>query len=98
MMIATSTDSGSASHAALAAASHNMMLAATMHLVNSMIADVRIRFFMLPDYIRKSQVSHRAIFEAVKERDEERAKREMSLHLDIVTEFAEKYPAEREGK
>ena len=85
-------------HAALAAASHNMMLAATMHLVNSMIADVRIRFFMLPDYIRKSQVSHRAIFEAVKDRDEERAKREMNLHLDIVTEFAEKYPAERDEK
>ena len=80
-------------HAALAAASHNMMLAATMHLVNSMIADVRIRFFMLPDYIQKSQVSHRAIFEAVKARDEERAQREMNLHLNIVSEFAEKYPA-----
>ena len=80
-------------HDALAVASHNAMLAATMHLVNSMIADVRIRFFMLPDYIQKSQVSHRAIFEAVKARDEERAQREMNLHLDIVSEFAEKYPA-----
>lgn len=84
-------------HAALAAASHNMILAATMHLVNSMIAEVRIRFFMLPDYIQKSQASHRAIYEAVRSRDEVRAQREMELHLDIVTEFSERYPSVEEA-
>jgi GntR family transcriptional repressor for pyruvate dehydrogenase complex len=79
-------------HDALAVASHNMMLAATIHLVNSMIADVRDRFFQKPDYIRISQESHRAIYEAVKARDSVRAAHEMDLHLDIVEEFARKYP------
>ena len=79
-------------HDALAIASHNMMLAATIHLVNSMIADIRIRFFGRPDYQRQSQESHLAIYEAVRDRDEERAKREMDCHLKIVEDFARKYP------
>ena len=79
-------------HDALAIASHNMMLAATIHLVNSMIADIRVRFFGRPDYQRRSQESHIAIYEAVRDRDEERAKREMDLHLKIVEDFARKYP------
>ena len=83
-------------HDALAVASHNMMLAATIHLVNSMIADVRRRFFKKPDYIRRSQESHRAIFEAIKSGDVELAKREMNLHLDIVVEFSGRYPELRE--
>lgn len=79
-------------HDALAIASHNMMLAATMHLVNSMIADIRIRFFGRPDYQRRSFESHVAIYEAVRDRDEVRAKREMNRHLEIVEDFARKYP------
>jgi GntR family transcriptional repressor for pyruvate dehydrogenase complex len=79
-------------HDALAMAGHNMMLAATIHLVNSMIADVRKMFFKNPDYIRRSQESHRAIYEAVRDKDTERARREMELHLDIVEDFAKKYP------
>ncbi|MCI8848616.1 MAG: FadR family transcriptional regulator [Oscillibacter sp.] len=81
-------------HDALAVASHNMMLAATIHLVTSMIAEIRIRFFGRPDYQRRSMESHIAIYEAVKAHDVERAKREMKLHLDIVEEFAQKYPKE----
>lgn len=83
-------------HDALAVASHNMMLAATIHLVNSMIADVRRRFFKKPDYIRRSQESHRAILEAVKSGNVELAQREMNLHLDIVGEFSKRYPELRE--
>jgi GntR family transcriptional repressor for pyruvate dehydrogenase complex len=79
-------------HDVLAVASHNMMLAATIHLVNSMIADVRKLFFKKPNYIRVSQESHRAIYEAVKDRDVDRARHEMNLHLDIVEDFAKKYP------
>ena len=79
-------------HDALAIASHNMMLAATIHLVNSMIADIRIRFFGRPDYQRQSQESHLAIYEVVRDRDEERAKREMDCHLKIVEDFARKNP------
>lgn len=81
-------------HDALAIASHNMMLAATIHLVTSMIAEIRIRFFGRPDYQRRSMDSHTAIYEAVRDRDVARAKREMELHLEIVEEFAQKYPKE----
>ncbi len=81
-------------HDALAVASHNMMLAATIHLVTSMIAEIRIRFFGRPDYQRRSMDSHTAIYEAVRDRDVQRAKREMELHLEIVEEFAQKYPKE----
>lgn len=42
-------------HDSLAVASHNSMLAATIHLVNNLIADVRIRFWDLPDYQERTQ-------------------------------------------
>ena len=32
------------------------------------------------------------LFRSVRDRDEERAKREMDLHLKIVEDFARKYP------
>ena len=79
-------------HDTLAEASHNVMLAATIHLVGSPLADVRRRFFGLPDYQQRTQDSHHAIYEAVKDRDVVRAKREMEFHLGIVDEFLQKYP------
>lgn len=79
-------------HDALAEASHNVMLAATIHLVGSLLADVRRRFFGLPDYQQRTQDSHHAIYEAVKARNPELAKEEMTLHLGIVDEFLQKYP------
>lgn len=85
-------------HDALAVASHNAMLASTIHLVNSLIADVRIRFWDLPDYQDKTLRSHKAIFEAVKARDATRAQLEMILHLSIVQEFSEKYPDRSLGR
>ena len=85
-------------HDALAVASHNAMLASTIHLVNNLIADVRIRFWDLPDYQEKTMRSHRAIYEAVKARDAVRAQLEMILHLNIVKEFSEKYPDRSLGK
>ena len=85
-------------HDALAVASHNSMLASTIHLVNNLIADVRIRFWDLPDYQERTMQSHRAIYEAVKARDAVRAQLEMILHLNIVKEFSEKYPDRSLGK
>ena len=81
-------------HDALAVASHNVMLAATIHLVNSMIAEIRIRFFGRPDYQQRTQESHNAIYEAVRDRDVARAQREMELHLKIVEDFSKKYPVQ----
>ena len=85
-------------HDSLAVASHNSMLAATIHLVNNLIADVRIRFWDLPAYQERTQRSHYAIYQAVCDRDVERAQLEMSRHLAIVDEFSEKYPGRSMGE
>lgn len=85
-------------HDAIAVASHNSMLAATIHLVNNLIADVRIRFWDLPNYQEKTQLSHRAIYDAIKSRDAQRARQEMILHLAIVEEYSEKYPERSLGE
>ena len=84
-------------HDAVAVASHNAMLASTIHLVNNLIADVRIRFWDLPYYQDRTLRSHRDIYEAIKARDVRRAQLEMILHLDIVREFSEKYPGRSKG-
>ena len=78
-------------HDALAVASHNTMLAGTIHLVNSMIADLRNRYVELPGFVQTALESHKAIFEAVKAKDAEAARREMKHHLEIVDEFRAKY-------
>ena len=79
-------------HDALAVASHNSMLASTIYLINNLIADIRIRFWDLPMYQDDTLASHRAIFEAIKNGDETRAKLEMILHLGIVKKFSDQYP------
>lgn len=84
-------------HDALAVASHNAMLASTIHLVNNLIADVRIRFWDLPNYQEKTNLSHAGIYEAVKTRDAQKARHEMIEHLKIVDEFAQKYPERSDG-
>ena len=79
-------------HEALAVASHNALLAAAIHLVNSMIAGIRDRFFERPDYPRIAYESHVLIYDAVKDRDPERARQEMENHLQIVRKFSQEYP------
>ena len=81
-------------HDALAAASHNMIMAATIHMVTCMISNIRTRFLLQPDYIEQSKVSHRALYEAIKARNAEAAAQEMNNHLDIVKHFSKKYPEE----
>ena len=85
-------------HDAVAVASHNAMLASTIHLVSNLIADVRIRFWDLPYYQEKTLRSHRNIYEAIKARDVRRAQLEMILHLEIVREFSERYPGRSIGE
>ena len=84
-------------HDSLAVASHNAMLASTIHLVNNLIADVRIRFWDLPNYQEITLKSHAAIYEAVKARDVHRAQLEMILHLSIVDDYSRKYPDRSKG-
>ncbi len=79
-------------HDALALASHNAMLAAAIHLVNSMIAGIRVRFFEIPDYPPVAYESHVLIYQAIRDKDPDRALKEMENHLQIVRKFSEKYP------
>jgi len=85
-------------HNAMAVASHNPMLAATIYLVNNLIADIRIRFWDLRCYQEQTLQSHKAIYEAVLARDKERARLEMLHHLCIVEEFSEMYPERSSGE
>lgn len=78
-------------HDALANASHNTVLIATLHLFSTMISGFRSSFYSLPDYVQRSQESHQAIYDAVQARDVSRARYEMERHLRIAREFIDKY-------
>lgn len=79
-------------HEALATACHDEVFAATMKLFISMIADFRSRFYSLPDYVVQAQESHQAIYEAVRDRDVQRARQEVERHLRIAQGFVDQYP------
>ncbi len=78
-------------HDALAVASHNTMLAGTIHLVNTMIADLRTQYFHFPGFAKEALESHWAIYHAVKDGDIPTARAAMKHHLEIVDEFRAKY-------
>ena len=85
-------------HDALAVASHNAMLASTIHLVNNLIADVRMRFWDLPRYKELTQQTHHEIYMAVKNRNAAEAQEAMIRHLNIVSRYALCYPARDSGE
>ena len=60
-------------HVNLAYASHNTIFAAMLNYVNSLILELRMRFFEREEYHGKTAEAHRRIYEAGKARDEERA-------------------------
>jgi len=74
-------------HTQLAKASHNSIYAIVIDLINSMIQDMRARFFELPTYHQVTLQSHRDILEAVKKRDKALAKKEMVQHFYNINEF-----------
>ena len=78
-------------HNALALATHNAMLANTVYLINNFISDIRLKFYDKPQYPERTLQSHRAIYEAVRDRDAERARLEMIHHLNIAADFFDKY-------
>lgn len=78
-------------HDALAIASHNTMLIGTIHLVNSMIADLHNLYIDLPNFAQTALASHKAIYEAVKAKDADAARQEMKKHLEIVSDFRSCY-------
>ena len=74
-------------HVDLAYASHNTIFAAMLDYVNSLILELRMRFFERADYHGKTAEAHRRIYEAVLERDEELAAYEMGRHLKIIEHY-----------
>ena len=74
-------------HVNLAYASHNTIFAAMLDFVNSLILELRMRFFEREDYHGKTAEAHRRIYEAVKARDEELAAYEMGRHLKLIEDY-----------
>ena len=74
-------------HVNLAYASHNTIFAAMLNYVNSLILELRMRFFEREEYHGKTAEAHRRIYEAVKARDEELAAYEMGRHLRIIENY-----------
>ena len=74
-------------HVNLAYASHNTIFAAMLNYVNSLILELRMRFFEREEYHGKTAEAHRRIYEAVKARDEELAVYEMGRHLRIIENY-----------
>lgn len=74
-------------HVNLAYASHNTIFAAMLDFVNSLILELRMRFFEREDYHGKTAEAHRRIYEAVLARDEELAAYEMGRHLKLIENY-----------
>ena len=83
-------------HVNLAYASHNTIFAAMLNYVNSLILELRMRFFELEEYHGKTAEAHRRIYEAVKARDEELAVYEMGRHLKIIENYDDSTQTSRE--
>ena len=74
-------------HVDLAYASHNTIFAAMLNYVNSLILELRMRFFEREEYHGKTAEAHRRIYEAVLARDEELAAYDMGRHLRIIENY-----------
>ena len=85
-------------HVNLAYASHNTIFAAMLNYVNSLILELRMRFFEREEYHGKTAEAHRRIYEAVKARDEELAVYEMGRHLKIIENYDDSTQTSREQK
>lgn len=68
-------------HRAVAAAAGNPILAALVEMVSTLYFEQRRRVIRTRDQLRDVAITHRNIYHAVRARDPERARREMSQHL-----------------
>jgi GntR family transcriptional repressor for pyruvate dehydrogenase complex len=71
-------------HRALAAASGNPVLAALVDMVSTLVYERRRLTVERARDLKESAEMHRRIYTAVREKDVERARREMSAHLDLA--------------
>jgi len=71
-------------HRAVAAASHNPVLAALVEMVSTLVYERRKLTVERATDLRESAEMHRRVYDAVRDRDADRARREMSDHLDLA--------------
>jgi GntR family transcriptional repressor for pyruvate dehydrogenase complex len=74
-------------HDAIAVASHNEMLGAMIRLIKSMLVPVQIPPFHCPNFTQVVLESHRAIYNAIRERNVDFARKEMKCHLELLEKF-----------
>ena len=71
-------------HRAVAQASHNPVLAALVEMVSTLVYERRRLTVEHARDLKESAEMHRLIYAAIRDRDGERAGREMSRHLDLA--------------
>jgi GntR family transcriptional repressor for pyruvate dehydrogenase complex len=71
-------------HRAVAAGSSNPVLAALVEMVSALVYERRRLTVERATDLKESAEMHRRIYNAVRDRDPERARREMSEHLDLA--------------
>ena len=71
-------------HRAVAAASGNPVIATLVEMVSSLVYEQRRRTVERAKDLKESAEMHRRIYVAIRDKDAERARREMSQHLDLA--------------
>ena len=71
-------------HRAVALASHNPVLAALVEMISTMVYERRRLTVERARDLKESAEMHRRIYTAIRDRDGERARHEMSQHLDLA--------------
>ncbi|HSP17826.1 MAG TPA: FadR/GntR family transcriptional regulator [Thermoanaerobaculia bacterium] len=71
-------------HRAVAAASGNPVLLALVEMVSSLVYEVRRVSVERAHDLKESAEMHRRIYQAIRDRDPERARAEMTRHLDLA--------------
>jgi GntR family transcriptional regulator, transcriptional repressor for pyruvate dehydrogenase complex len=71
-------------HRAVAAGSHNAVLATLIDTLAALVYETRRRTVERATDLKESAEMHRRIYRAIKARDAESARREMSEHLDLA--------------
>jgi GntR family transcriptional repressor for pyruvate dehydrogenase complex len=71
-------------HRAVAMASHNPVLAALVEMVSTMVYERRRLTVERARDLKESAEMHRRIYAAIREHDPDRAREEMSRHLDLA--------------
>jgi len=73
-------------HRAVAAASGNPVLQALVEMVSSLVYEQRRRSVERAHDLKESAEMHRRIYQAIRDHDPERARAEMSRHLEMARE------------